>query len=56
MSDQSKISNGIVPREIGWAGIKWTFYMAGIENGNNDTGNKIMETGNGIFVWPIRDQ
>ena len=54
--DQSKISNGIVPREIGWAGIKWTFYMAGIENGNNDTGNKIMETGNGIFVWPIRDQ
>ena len=29
--DQSKISNGIVPREIGWAGIKWTFYRAGIK-------------------------
>ena len=54
--DQSKISNGIVPREIGWAGIKWTFYMAGIKNENNDTGSRIMETGNGIIAWPMRDQ
>ena len=29
--DQSKICNGVVPREIGWAGIKLTFYMAGIK-------------------------
>ena len=47
--DQSKISNGVVPREIDWAGINWTFYMAGIKNENNDTGSRIMETGNGIL-------
>ena len=29
--EQSKISNGIVQKEIGWAGIKWTFYLAGIK-------------------------
>ena len=63
LSDQSEFSmyvcskiSGIVPREIGWAGIKWTFYMAGIKDVNNDTGSRIMETGNGIIVWPITDQ
>ena len=34
--EQSKISNGIVQKEIGWAGIKWTFFLAGIKNENND--------------------
>ena len=47
--EQSKISNGIVQKEIGWAGIKWTFFLAGIKNENNDTGSRIMETGNGIL-------
>ena len=54
--DQSMIRNGVVPREIDWAGIKWTFYMAGIKNENNDTGSRIMETGNGIIAWPMRNQ
>ena len=44
--DQSKISNGIVPREIGWAGIRLTFYMARIKNENNDTVSRFIETGN----------
>ena len=39
-----------VPREICWAGIKLTYYMAGIKDKNNGKGSRIMETGNGIIV------
>ena len=35
--------------EICWAGIKLTYYMAGIKNENNGRGNRIIETGNGIL-------
>ena len=48
--DQSKITNSIVPRETCWSGIKWTYYMAGIKNKNNNKGSRIMETGNEIIV------
>ena len=47
--DQSKISDSIVPRKICWAGIKLTYYMAGIKNENNGRGSRIIETGNGIL-------